>query len=69
MPKTTSYIARDSKNGEFSPRITKDNNIRLDIFCKINGLNKSQYVNDLVAKDMDEKFGALKMTPDRQLYL
>ena len=38
-------------------------------FCKINGLNKSQYINDLVAKDMDEKFGALKMNPDNQLYL
>lgn len=69
MPKTNSYINRTSQNGEFSPRITKDNNARLDIFCKINGLNKSQYINDLVAKDMDEKFAALKMNPDNQLYL
>lgn len=69
MPKTNSYIHRTSQSGELSPTITKDNNARLDIFCKINGLNKSKYVNDLVAKDMDEKFGALKMNPDNQLHL
>lgn len=49
-----------SENGEFSPKIQKEVNILLTIYCKMNGLNKTHYVNALVMKDMEEKFKKLK---------
>ena len=64
MPKTNGYFPRRSVNGEFSPRINSDNNKLLDIFCKINGLNKTQYVNDIVAKELESKFQKLQETKE-----
>ena len=60
MPKTDGFINRDSKNGEFSPKIKKEINAKLNIYCQINGMNKSQYINNVLEKDLDEKFIKLK---------
>ena len=48
MPKTNEYIARQSKNGEFSPRIRKEINLMLDMYCKINAYNKTDFVNNVL---------------------
>lgn len=50
----------ESKTGEFSPRITKENNSFLDIYCSINGLNKTKFVNELIKQKMAEIFEKLK---------
>lgn len=60
MPKTDGFINRDSKNGEFSAHVSKENNRLLTIFCQINGYNKTSYVNKLIAEDMRSKFNVLK---------
>lgn len=49
-----------SKNGEFSPKIKEDNNKYLDIYCKINNLNKTQFVNQIIAEKMEELFERLR---------
>ena len=54
------YKNTESKNGEFSPRITKENNKYLDIYCSINGLNKTTFVNEIVKEKMEEVFEKLK---------
>ena len=61
MPKTNAFVSRESKNGEFSCHIKKDVNKLLDIYCKVNGLNKTQYVNDVLQKEMEERFKVLKV--------
>lgn len=60
MPKTTEYLGRQSENGTFSCHIKKEINAMLDMYCKINGLNKTTYVNGLVESDMMQKFNRLK---------
>lgn len=61
MPKREfGFKHTESKNGEFSPRITKENNRYLDIYCSINGLNKTIFVNDLIKEKMTEIFQKLK---------
>lgn len=50
----------ESKNGEFSPRINKENNKYLDIYCSINGLNKTLFVNEIIKEKMQQVFGKLK---------
>ena len=54
------YIRKYSKNGEFSPSITKENNVRLSLYCEINNINKTAYVNKLIEEDMKKKFEVLK---------
>ena len=54
------YKNTESKNGEFSPRITKENNKYLDIYCSINKLNKTAFVNDIVKEKMTDIFGKLR---------
>ena len=49
-----------SKSGEFSCHIKKAINDKLDIYCRVNGINKTMYVNQLVENDMEEKFTKLK---------
>lgn len=49
-----------SENGTFSCHIKKDINTKLDLYCRINGINKTLYVNELVEKDMNDKFMKLK---------
>ena len=60
MPKTTTFIARESKSGEFSATIKKETNQLLTIYCRINNLNKTKYINDILAKDMADKFAVLE---------
>jgi len=60
MPKTDGFINRDSKNGEFTAHITRENNLLLTIYCKLNGFNKTSYINKLVADDMATKFSILR---------
>lgn len=60
MPKTNEYIARQSKNGEFSPRIRKEINLMLDMYCKINACNKTDFVNNVLESVLTEKFYKLK---------
>ena len=54
------YKNTKSKNGEFSPRITKENNMYLDLYCSINGLNKTAFVNEIVNEKMVQIFEKLK---------
>ena len=54
------FVERDSANGEFSPRIRADVNRMLDIYCRINGKNKTAFVNELIAERMNEIFNKLK---------
>jgi hypothetical protein len=49
-----------SESGEFSCHIKKAINDKLDIYCRVNGINKTMYVNQLVENDMEEKFKRLK---------
>lgn len=60
MPKTTEYLGRQSENGTFSCHIKKEVNAMLDMYCRINGLNKTAYVNSLIENNMIEKFDKLK---------
>lgn len=60
MPKTTDYIGRQSENGTFSCHVKKEVNAMLDMYCRINGLNKTAYVNALIESDMMQKFSKLK---------
>ena len=60
MPKTKEYLGRQSENGTFSCHIKKEINVMLDMFCKINKINKTAYVNTLIENDMIQKFNKLK---------
>lgn len=60
MPRTNGYVGRDSKTGEFSCTINKDVNKMLDIYCRINGFNKTRFVNDLIRDKMEEVYNKLK---------
>lgn len=60
MPKTNEYLGRQSENGVFSCHIKREINFMLDMFCRINGYNKTAYVNKLIEDDMAEKFNKLK---------
>lgn len=50
----TGYIGQESKTGEFSGRLTKENNAVLDMYCKANGLNKTSQLNKIVGKWAEE---------------
>lgn len=69
MPKTVGYVNNPSKDGTISLHLTKENSLKLDLFCKINNLNKTQFANRIIGEFLDEKFGVLKMDPNDQLYL
>lgn len=60
MPKTNNYTGIKSENGTFSCHVNKDVNFMLDMYCKINQINKTAYVNELIYRDMQEKFNRLK---------
>ena len=49
-----------SESGEFSCHIKKEINDKLNIFCRINGINKTAYVNQLIENEMERKFTKLK---------
>jgi hypothetical protein len=57
-----SFKRDKSESGEFSCHIKKAINDKLDIYCRVNGINKTTYVNQLVENDMEEKFKKLKET-------
>ena len=59
MSRDYNYKNVSSENGEFSGRIYKEANTLLTIYCKMNGLNKTHYLNEIVMKDMNEKFKRL----------
>ena len=54
------YKNVSSENGTFSCHVKKEINNKLDIYCRINGINKTAYVNELIDKDMEQKFRKLK---------
>lgn len=54
------YKNTRSKDESFTCHIRKEVNNKLDIYCSINGLNKTLYVNNLVESDMNEKFNKLR---------
>ena len=66
MPKTCGYVRRDTRSGEFSPRIKPAVNAKLDIYCKVNGLNKTKCVNDIVDAWLEKKFERLNESEPRQ---
>lgn len=66
MPRTSGYVKRDTRNGEFSPRIKPAVNVKLDIYCKVNGLNKTKVVNEIVDAWLEEKFERLNESEPRQ---
>lgn len=59
MPRTDSYTNRESKNGEFSCHIRKEVNTLLTVYCKVNNINKTVYVNEVIERDMLSKFNRL----------
>lgn len=60
MPRTQGYVGRESKNGEFSCHIKGEINRMLDIYCKVNGKNKTAFVNEVIAEKMSDAFLKLK---------
>lgn len=50
-----------SRDGSFSCHIKQEANALLTLYCKINELNKTKYINDLVMRDMENKFSRIKM--------
>ena len=54
------YKNCNSENGTFSCHIKKETNTKLDIYCRINGINKTAFVNEMVDKKMEEMFSKLK---------
>lgn len=60
MPKSMNYVDRDNRSGEYNCHIRPEVNNLLDVYCRLNGINKAQYVNSLVERDMAEKFAKVK---------
>ena len=62
MGKPKGYVNRENKGKHRSIHIDikGDAAVKLDIYCHLNNLNLTQYVNDLVSKDMADKFSALE---------
>lgn len=55
------YVNRKQSNKKtIHIDVKGDAAVKLDIYCHLNNLNLTQYVNDLVSKDMAEKFSALE---------
>lgn len=52
-------INKKNKRG-FTPDIKPEISTKLDIYCKINGINKTYLVNKILNKWLDEKFQALR---------
>ena len=50
----------DKKSDGFTAHISKGNAELLDIYCRINNLNKTKYINDLLGRDMVERFAVLR---------
>lgn len=49
-----------SKNGTFSPKIEKAINEKLSMICLITGQNRTEYVNHVVKKAIEEDIKKLK---------
>jgi len=60
MPKTDEFISRESKNGEFSPKIPKDLNTKINYVCWALGANKSKWVINVLNKAVDEESQKIK---------
>jgi hypothetical protein len=48
MPKTNGYVKRETRDGEFSGRLKKENAAVLDLYCRVNGINKTTMLNKIV---------------------
>lgn len=61
MPKTTAYVDREeSAKGGYTWHCPKDLNSMLDLYCKINGINKSVWLTGIVRAALEERFQKLK---------
>lgn len=60
MAKVAKYTGSQSEDGTFSCKVKREVNAMLDMYCKVNGLNKTAYVNALIENDMMQKFSKLK---------
>lgn len=60
MAKSMNYVDRDNRSGEYNCHIRPEVNNLLDVYCRINGINKAKYVNDLIQRDMAEKFAKIR---------
>lgn len=58
------YKNCSSEDGTFSCKLKKDTNTKLDIYCEMNNLNKTKLVNELVEREMQQKFSRLKDNED-----
>ena len=56
MPKTKAYVARQSKSGDFTCHINKTLNKYLDVYCELNKINKTRYVNDVLMERLEKEF-------------
>jgi len=52
-------VKKKNKRG-FTVDIRPDVDAMLDIWCRVNNVNKTHYVNDLIYRDMYEKFQVLR---------
>lgn len=60
MPKTNEFIKRkETKEGEFTCHISKENNIYLTFLCKHKNINKTKYVNQILREKLDEIFASM----------
>ena len=55
MPKINDFIGRDSANGEFSPKINKELNKKLNTVCMIIGVNKTKWCVDVLNAAADHQ--------------
>lgn len=55
------YVNREQKHSKsIHIDVKGEAAVRLDLYCRLNNLNLTAYVNDLVQKDMAEKYSALE---------
>lgn len=56
------HHTKRSADGMFQPDIKQDVNEMLDIYCRINNINKTHLVNDILREWLAEKFEVLRET-------
>lgn len=53
MPKTNNNFYRNSKNGEFSPKIPEAINDKINFVCEAMNMNKTKFVCKAIEKECD----------------
>ena len=59
MSMSRGYRKTISKNGEFSPKIRSDIVDMIDIVCRLKGITKTDYVNDVIRDRVTEDYNTI----------